>query len=208
MIGVFGASSAAFVMAFSASSGGSLSVSGAVKKPGTFVISSPQSLTSAIQEFGGFNRDADKRRIRVISADGTVRTVDLTQMGTIPAVAPGETVEVPAIDLTKSVIVQGGVARGGAYDFRPGLTVVDVMKEAGTSKQAAIDSVRVVRPGANGTYEVLKADYLAMSSGTSVPMALRAGDTVVVPYAKGYTTSDRELLTIVVIGLLIILLVS
>lgn len=208
MIGVFGASSAALVMAFSASSGGSLSVSGAVKKPGTFVISKPQSLTSAIQEFGGFNRDADQRRIRVTSADGSVRTVDLTQIGTIPSVRPGETVDVPAIDRAKSVMVQGGVARGGAYDFKPGLTVADVLREAGASNQAAIDSVRVVRPGADGTHQILKADYLAMSSGAAVPMALRAGDTVVVPYAKGYTTSDRELLTIVVIGLLIILLVS
>lgn len=208
MIGVFGASGAAFAMAVSATSGGALSVTGAVNKPGTFVISSPQSLSSAIQEFGGFSRNADTRRIRVTSTDGTVRTVDLTQLGAIPAVRPGETVDVPAIDRTKSVVVQGGVSRAGAYDFRPGLTVAEVLQEAGASNKAAIDSVRVVRPEADGTYQILKADYLAMSTGASTPMALRAGDTVVVPYAKGYTASDRELLTIVVIGLLIILLVS
>ena len=114
------------------------------------------------------------------------------------------------IMITANVMVEDTIAalRGGAYDFKPGLTVAEVLQEAGISNQAAIDSVRVVRPGADGTHQVLKADYLAMSSGAAVPMALRAGDTVVVPDAKGYTTSDRELLTIIVIGLLIILLVS
>lgn len=208
MIGVFGASGAAFAMAVSATSGGALSVTGAVNKPGTFVISSPQSLSSAIQGFGGFSRNADTRRIRVTSTDGTVRTVDLTQLGTIPAVQPGEAVEVPTVDRTKTVMVQGGVSRAGAYDFKQGLTVVDVLQEAGASNKAAIDSVRIVRPSADGTYQVLKADYLAMSTGASVPMALRAGDTVVVPYAKGAQMSDRDLLTIVVVGLLILVLVS
>jgi|SRR5688572_3522023 len=208
MLGIFGASSAALAMAFTASSGGALSVSGAVKKPGTFVISSPQSLSSAIQEFGGFNRDADKRRIRVISPDGMARTVDLTQVGTIPAVHPGDQVEVPSVDLTKSVMVQGGVSKSGAFDFKPGLTVVDVLQEAGVSSQAATDSVRVVRQGSDGRVQVLKADFLAMSGGAAVPMALRAGDTVVVPYAKGMQMSDRDLLTIVVIGLLILVLVT
>src|SRR6188474_3423758 len=113
MLGIFGASSAALAMAFSASPGGAVSVSGAVKKPGTFVISSPQTLSSAIQDFGGFNRDADKRHIRVTSVDGTVRMVDLTQLGTIAAVRPGESVEVPAIDRTTSVMVQGAVSNAG-----------------------------------------------------------------------------------------------
>lgn len=208
MLGVFGASSAALAMAFSASSGGALSVSGAVKKPGTFVISSPQSLSSAIQEFGGFNRDADKRRIRVVSVDGTVRTVDLTQLGTIPAVRPGETVEVPEIDRTRSVVVQGAVSNAGAVDFRPGLTVVDVLKQAEPSKLAAVESVRIVRTGASGDVQVINADYLAMSTGKTAATVLLPGDVVVTPFGKGMMASDRELLTIVVIGLLILVLVS
>jgi protein involved in polysaccharide export with SLBB domain len=206
MIGILGASSA-LLMAYTASSAGAVNVSGAVKKPGAIAISKTQTLQSAIVESGGFALNADKRHIKVTTSDGTVKNVDLTKLGTLHMVKPGDAIEVEAIDPTKSVVVQGGVSRAGAFDFKPGMTVVDVLKEAELSKQAAAHNVKVLRRADDGTVQVTTVDLLAMNAGKAPAMALRAGDTVAVPFA-GATMSDRELLTIVLIGLLILVLID
>jgi protein involved in polysaccharide export with SLBB domain len=208
MIGVFGSTGAALAIALTGSSGVAVNVSGAVHKPGSYVISSPQSLSSAIREMGGFSLEADKRRVKVTSACGTVKTVDLTQLGTIAYVKPGDTVDVPAIDPTTSVVVQGGVSQSGAFDFRPGMTVADAVKQAHPSQAASLESVKVLRRLDDGKVDVLRADLLAMSKGKAEAMPLKAGDTVVVPFGKSVQASDRELLTIVVIGLLILVLID
>jgi protein involved in polysaccharide export with SLBB domain len=207
MIGVLGASGA-LLMAYGASSAGAVNVSGAVNKPGALVISAPQPLHTAIKDLGGFALNADKRHVRITSADGTVRNVDLTKLGTIHTVKAGDRVDVEAIDPTKSVVVQGGVSRAGAFDFKPGMTVVDVVKEAELSGQASTKSVKVLRRAQDGTVQVLNADLLAMSSGKVPPMPLLAGDTVAVPFGSNYEFSDRDILVIVVIGLLLLLIVD
>lgn len=206
MIGILGVTSA-LVTAYGATATGAVHLSGAVNKPGAYVVSSPQSVQSAIQNMGGFALNADKRHIRIVSQDGTVRNVDLTSLGTIPTVQPGERVEVRAIDPTTSVVVQGGVSRAGAFDFKPGMTVLDAVKQAEPTKHAAMKSVKVLRRADDGTVQVTQADLLAMSGGKTAPLELRAGDTVAVPLAN-VQTSDRELLTIVLIGLLILVIVD
>jgi protein involved in polysaccharide export with SLBB domain len=204
MIGVLGAAGAIFV-AYSSSHAGSVNVSGAVKKPGALVVSKSQSVSSAIREMGGFALNADKRHIRITIASGEVKNIDLTQLGTIPAVQPGDKIEVGAIDPKTSVIVQGGVSKAGAFDFKPGMTVLDAVSQAEPSKHASMKNVKVLRKGDDGNLEMIDANLLAMSSGSMPPMALRAGDTVAVPF--GQSMSDHELIIIVVIVLLVVLLV-
>ena len=75
-------------------------------------------------------------------------------------------------------MVQGAVSNAGAFDFRPGLTVVDVLKQAEPNKLAAADSVRIVRMNADGNVQIIKADYLAMSTGKTAATVLLPGHTV------------------------------
>jgi protein involved in polysaccharide export with SLBB domain len=206
MVGILGASGAAIAL-LGATSAPSISVSGAVKQPGELAITRTQTLNEAIRQMGGFRQDADKRKVKIVSLEGEERLVDLTRLGTIPTVHPGERVIVPAIDPATSVVVQGSVSRPGAVEFRPGMTVTDALAEAEPNKRAPLDAVRVLRRADDGTVQVLQADLLAMHAGKTAPLTLRAGDTVAVPYSNTQM-SDRDLLTIVVIGLLILVILN
>lgn len=185
-------------MAGLASAGGSVMVSGAVKKPGAFVATKAQTLQETIREMGGFAIDADRRLVRITSEQGEVRTADLTQIGRIHMVQPGDVIHVPAIDRTKNVIVRGGVAREGGYEVRPGMTVKDVLASAGANKNSNWDAVRVVRTDSDGTVKVLKENLLAMH--------VKPGDSIVAPYMGTVASNDRDLLTIAIVGLILIVL--
>lgn len=185
-------------MVTTAFAGGAVTISGAVKKPGAFVATKAQTLQQALRDMGGLAYDADRRGIRITSETGQTRTADLTQMGRISMVEPGDSVFVPTIDRTKNVIVRGGVAREGGYEVQPGMTVKDVLTTAGANKQSNWDAVRVVRTEADGTVKVLKENLLAMH--------VKPGDSIVAPYMGTVASNDRDLLTIALVGLVLIVL--
>lgn len=194
---VFGTTLALGSMAATAWAGTSVSVSGSVKNPGSIAVSRAQTLREAVKASGGFGAYADLSRIQVTDSDGRVRTVDLTQLGRHPMVQPGEQIFVPEIDRSTHAIVRGGVAYEGAYEVKPGMTVADVLKQAGASSKANLAAVRVQRVGTDGTVNVNDPNLLAMK--------LRPGDTVIAPYI-GQRNSDRDLLTIALVGLILIVL--
>jgi protein involved in polysaccharide export with SLBB domain len=179
-----------------------VAISGAVKKPGTAVVTRMQSLHEAVDQLGGFRPEADRRSIRIVSKTGAERVVDLTKGGILPAVYPGDRVVVPAADPAKTILVQGDVGFSGAFDFRPGMSVKDAVALAQPSPMGNLESVRILRPDGKGSYEVHTANLLAMNAGAE---ALRPGDRVYVP-RSGFQASDRQLLTIVVIGLILVVI--
>ncbi|HRK22047.1 MAG TPA: SLBB domain-containing protein [Fimbriimonadaceae bacterium] len=195
---VLGTAAATMALTTTVFAAGAVTVSGAVKKPGTFTVEKSQTLREAIREMGGFTADADLRAIRVTTEQGETRTVDLTQLGKRHQVNQGDSVFVPAIDRSTHVIVRGGVAREGGYVVKPGMTVGDVLSEAGSMKSGAPEGVRVVRTESDGTVKVLKENLLAMH--------VRPGDTVVAPYMGYQRNSDRDLLTIALVGFILIVL--
>jgi protein involved in polysaccharide export with SLBB domain len=135
-----------------------------------------------------------------------VRTIDATKTGIVPAVRPGDVVTVPTVDPAAYVFVAGGVKKGDPTPFREGMTLLDALREAQPVEGAAVDQIRVLRNSNGGTVETYNLAELLADSGA--PVALRAGDRVEVPYARMQSKSDRELLVIVVIGLLLILLLK
>ncbi len=202
MVGVFGI--AGLAMAMQTAAGAGVVFEGAVKKPGILAVSRPQSLHETVRQMGGFRPEADVRHVRVHRKDGPMKVVDMTQLGIVPSVQPGDRVEVPTIDPTHSVLVQGGVAHAGAYDFRPGMTVRELVRSANPAEKASLEKVRIYRPDKNGTVQVHTANLMAMNLDAE---ALRAGDTVYVPRAS-VSMSDRELITILVVGLVLIVLLD
>lgn len=202
MIRILGCTAAALAMTAAAFATEGVDVSGAVGRPGLAPVTHVQSLHEAVKQMGGFRLDADRRHVKIVSADGATRTVDATKLGIIEAVRPGDRVIVPAIDPMRSVLVQGGVASQGAYDYRPGMTVRDLIAMANPTAQTSLEKVRIYRPDKSGTVEVHTANLLAMNADAE---ALRPGDTVYVPRASA-SMSDRELLTIAVVGLILIVI--
>lgn len=185
-------------MVTTAWAGGAVSISGAVNMPGSFTVTESQTIQIAVREWGGFSAEADKRFVRITSEQGDSRTVDLTKMGRIHMVGPGDSIYVPKIDRTKNVVVRGGVAREGAYEVTSGMTVSDVLQSAGVFPSANLDAVRVVRTGTDGSVQILKENLLAMK--------LNPGDSVLAPHMGQRASSDRDLLTIALVGLILIVL--
>ena len=200
MLGIHGLSGLALSVTLATSGGSSVAVGGAVKKPGVYTVAKTMSVSQALRENGGLLANADDRQIRITSADGETRIVNLRAQKGIEAVLPGDTIEVPFADAGKSVFVRGALRHQGAFDLKPGMTVGDVIKEAELAKINAVEKVQVQRAGADGTINVTDKNLLAMK--------LMPGDTVVVPYGHSMQTTDRDLLTIAVVALVLIVLLD
>lgn len=176
---------------------GTVAFDGQVAKEGPVAIAAPTDLRAALQMTGGIGAEGDAKRIELRRADGRTEVVDITTLGPAPLVYPGDQVFVPVLDPSRYVSVSGAVGLPGSVDYRPGLTLSDVLSRAHASQDAGFDHIRITRDGG----EVQTVD-LTKDAETVV---LSAGDAVEVPYAP-QTASDRQLITIVVVGLLIILL--
>lgn len=200
MLGIHGLSGLALSITLATSGGSSVAVGGAVKKPGIYTVAKTMSVTQALRENGGLLANADDRQIRITSVDGETRIVNLRAQRGIETVAPGDIIEVPFADTGKSVFVRGALRHQGVFDLKPGMTVGDVIKEAELAKINAVEKAQVQRAGADGTINVTDKNLLAMK--------LMPGDTVVVPYGHSVQTSDRELLTIAVVALVLIVLLD
>ena len=184
---------------------GAVSVKGAVNSPGQVAVTGPTSLGATLKQLGGARTDADLKRIVVTSADGSKRTVDLTHLGVIPSVKPGDVVNVPVANPSNYISVRGYVANSCTLDFKPGMTLKDALCASAPLQTAGLKKVEVIRQSANGQSEKHAFELAAVISPTAESVALKPGDKVVVP--RSFTASDRELITILVIGLLIIVLV-
>ncbi|HSL21388.1 MAG TPA: polysaccharide biosynthesis/export family protein [Vicinamibacterales bacterium] len=94
--------------------------------------------------------------------------------------APNVTVMV--VEATPAtVFVMGEVNQPGAQPIRGSMTVLEALSMAGGFKDFAKTSdIRILRKGPNGN-ETLRFNYKKALKGEAEPIALRAGDVVVVP---------------------------
>lgn len=177
-------------------------IEGAVQQPQALALQEPTSLREAVRAAGGFAPSADLRNVRIQSPSGAVRTCNLFALGTVPAVQPGDVVSVPRLDPKTVVFVDGRVNNRAPIDYRPGLTLADVLASA---EPAAGEMERVVVTRTDGQRTAIPAAQLPKLAPITM---LKPGDRVAVPHAAAYATSDRELLTILVIALVLIVLVD
>jgi protein involved in polysaccharide export with SLBB domain len=187
-------------MTLSAVSAGFLKVEGAVAQPGALEAAQSMRLRDAVKLAGGATDQANLKRVRVIRANGIESVHDLTKLGPTPVVEPGDSIVVEAIDMKSQIVVRGAVRSPGAIDYKPGMTVQDALKEAEPYEGLRVDSVSVVKEinGITSTEEVSMKDIHAV--------ALQPGESVVVAYQRS-SFSDREIITILAIAILILILV-
>ena len=91
--------------------------------------------------------------------------------------------------------------------FQDNLTLAKVLKESEIAKNSDLQKVKVVRNTDEGE-KLFIVNLTGENAESNLVMALNAGDRVEVPYKSMRAASDRELITIIVIGLLILLLVK
>jgi protein involved in polysaccharide export with SLBB domain len=174
-------------------------VKGAVVKPGTISLEPNTRLRQAIDAAGGLAANADPMAISIIRAQGGETKIDLTKLGPTPLLKTGDVVVVPEFDQNKYVKVAGAVANPGALPYHDGMTVGEVLKSARPFDEINIDKVRIVDK--NG----VKALPQGITEDALYAMVLAPGEAVKVNY-PGQSFSNRELLIVVAIVVLILLL--
>lgn len=182
----------------------SIDLGGAVKNPGPVVLKEPTALSKVLRDRGGLLPEGDAKKILVRSRSGSERVVDMSGFGQLVTLVDGDSVSVPKRNDKDYVFVSGGVTNGGAIPYRDGLDLKTLLAEARATPNAGVNHVKVSRSTDTGVEKTI----VNLDAGANPPLiALMPGDKVEVPYSR-VVASDRELLTIVVIGLLILILIS
>jgi len=187
-------------------------VLGSVHEPGKYALYPVPNVWQAIREAGGITVDGDLSRVRVFrQRDGrqVVETHNLAALlaadGVVemPALAPGETVEVPtrpaqpgAYAGADGVYVMGQVLQPGVYRMEAGANDMlgFILRAGGPTNHAKLDKVHLLRPRADGgllRFELDIERYLDRGDARQNPQIL-PGDTIYVPEEGTFTRALRS----------------
>ncbi|MEO7454373.1 MAG: SLBB domain-containing protein [Fimbriimonadales bacterium] len=183
--------------------GGEFTVLGAVAKPGLFPFQPGWSVRDAIDAAGGLRSDADPNRVTVRHADGNQRVLDLNLPESNIVLTAGDTVVVAQRAMDEQVYVRGAISKPGLLSYRPGLTISQVVGDAGPVEGARLDRVKIIRKVEGGKSETISVNLAKVMRGETPDEPLIAGDIVDVPY-PGKSFGFREGLQIA--GLILLLL--
>lgn len=179
--------------------GAHVSVQGRVRRPAVYEVKPGEGVRDALLFAGGFEPDAHVQRVQIDRvlppserAPGKDRVLlDVDLAGLLDPNAPqmpvldGDEVRVFATlsERRNRVALTGGVFRPGLYEFRPGMTVWDLIDRAdGLSEQAYRSIVHVIRPvPATGGEQLVRVSLEVDAQGRRVQdLALQDRDSVVV----------------------------
>lgn len=193
-------------------------VIGAVTTPGRYATWPMPDVWSAIREAGGVAPDGDLSHVRVYrlrEGRQVLETCNLealtAQEGVLdlPALAPGETVEVPRRPVNPAgyvgsdgVYVFGQVLHPGIYRLEAGASDVlgFILQAGGPLPESNMGKVVLLRPRSDGSLlrlEMNLNEYLADADDSQNP-AVQTGDTIFVPRqtaVMGLVRSNLGILT-------------
>ena len=180
-------------------------ISGAVKKPGQYEMTSATnflelvaraegliedrgSIAYVLRETHGISTEEDVKK--AIKNSATIK-VDLTRlldegdMSYNISLVPGDIVYVPrANKLNQSVYkiyVEGEVKKPGVYDYQPGMTAMGAcILAGGFDKYAAISRAKIVR-NENGKQEIIKMNLEKVQDGQIPDIPINPGDRIHIP---------------------------
>jgi polysaccharide export outer membrane protein len=180
-------------------------ISGAVKKPGLYEMTSATNLLELVaqaegvlpdrgsiayvlREIHGLKTEEDVRN--AVKSNATIK-VDLTRlldegdMSHNIILVSGDIVYIPrANKLDQSVYkiyVEGEVKKPGVYTYQPGMTAMAACVLAGGfDKYAAISRVKIVR-NENGKQEIIKVNLEKVQDGRTLDIPIKPGDHIHVP---------------------------
>lgn len=180
-------------------------ISGAVKKPGQYEMTSATNFLELVARAEGLIKDRGSiayvlRETHGISTEEDVKkaiethatiNVDLTRlldegdMSHNISLIPGDIVYIPRADkLNQSVYkiyVEGEVKKPGVYDYQPGMTAMTACVLAGGfDKYAAISRVKIVR-NENGKQKIIKMNLEKVQDGRIPDIPINPGDHIHIP---------------------------
>lgn len=158
-------------------------VLGDVNRPGSFVVSSLATVSSALYYSGGINEIGSLRNIQLKRNGGVVSRLDMYDLllkgdtSGDQRLQPGDVIFVPPIGAT--VGIGGAVRRPAIYELNGEKTVADGVELAGGLKPVAFPAAsRIERIDEENQRIVLSVDAES-SAGASTPLV--DGDTLIIP---------------------------
>ncbi|MCX7993297.1 MAG: polysaccharide export protein [Fimbriimonadales bacterium] len=166
-----------------------VSVLGFVQRPGTFEFKEGDRVLDALSLGGGVIPERAKLEAAWMQrADGTKIELNLYRLlleGDLTqniAIQDGDTIYVPE-ETQNRFFVGGQVKRPGLYTWRPGLTALDALSQAGwETERARLSHTFVVRKKPDGSEERIRVDMVRLlnKGDMSQDIALQPGDVVYV----------------------------
>lgn len=153
-------------------------ISGAVNRPGIYELNNTERLSELIEMAGGFLPTAGKNRIKIerISPEGKKIIEDLRFDNQSELEKISNTVEIKNGDLI-SVIetspflhnyveIKGNVNSKGSYQLKEGMTVLDLIQEAGGLRKGTyMDRAEILRYTGTETPEIIKINLKMLMDG-------------------------------------------
>jgi len=172
-------------------------ISGAVKSPGLYEMTSETSLMELIAKAGGVLPERGNMAYILrastenpLSHKDPIKVdlkglLDKGDMSLNLVLQPGDVVYIPlerALDLAESKIyVEGEVKKPGIYDYQPGLTAMNAcIMAGGFSKFAAPNRTRIIR-NQGDKQETIKINLNEVKKGKVPDIELKPGDRIHVP---------------------------
>ena len=165
-----------------------VSVLGQVHTPGTYSITTPQTILKVLSLAGGLTEAADRHVTVKRSRSGQqlnyyVSNDAAEALSDVVMVYPGDTVLVSRAPM---VYVMGDVNRPGGYAIATNdarLSVLQLIAMAGSANKTSVQSrVRLIRTTDRGQVELpVRLDQ--MEKGKQQPLMLQANDIVYVPFS-------------------------
>jgi polysaccharide export outer membrane protein len=172
-------------------------ITGQIMGPGRYSFEAIPDVLQLLSQAGGPLPSADLSHVSIIRGTPSGPSVITIDVGSymrgeatqpLPALEPGDTIEIPSLIGTGAaggqglVFIFGEVGAPGAYPAAGGTDLLQLIAIAGgTTPQADLDEVSVIMNGGEGhvVARVNLEDVIA--NGTASPFMLAAGDRVVVP---------------------------
>ncbi len=181
-------------------------ISGAVKSPGLYYLTTEATLMVLIAEAGGVTpergnqahimRQAGAKAVAApgVQPSGTgkktirVNLQELLEKGdfsTNPVLYPGDVVYIPlkeSVELDQSKIyLEGEIKEPGAYDFKAGMTALNAcIMAGGFSMYAAPNRARIIRK-IDDKLKIIKINLKDVKNGKIPDIELKAGDRIHIP---------------------------
>ncbi len=175
-------------------------VTGEVRYPGAYTVSSLTSVLNAIFAAGGPNERGSMRNIKVMRNGTATAEVDLYDLllagnnSTDVLLRTGDAIFVPVAGAR--VAVRGEVKRSAIYELKGDQTIRDVLALAGNpTAQAYLNRVMLERIDSSGQWEVRDLNLLCDSTGPCDDIAMTDGDRVTV-----YSIYDRRTNMVAIAG--------
>lgn len=165
-----------------------VSVTGAVRKPGVFQLRTAKSLLEVLSLAEGLADDAGESALIVRAGTPDDQVVEVKLKALFDTADPALNVQVHAGDVVKVtrqgvVYVVGDVKKPGAFPMRNGSQTVlsAIAQSEGLGPTAAPDKAVILRAAASGDRDVVPLDLKSVLRGKAPDVPLQSEDVVFVP---------------------------